>query len=82
MSQPTTMKVANEHPSDIYEQTLFHYRRRVMPKRDLLASILSRKIGLQHPHDGKPLEVLELLCKGMISVAYRDSLQAQDGKCL
>lgn len=33
-------------PVSVYEQTFFHYARRVMPERDMLARILPMKVSL------------------------------------
>ncbi|GLI74859.1 hypothetical protein PoHVEF18_003107 [Penicillium ochrochloron] len=73
---------SNENQVNMQKETLFSYRRRVMPQRDLLANILPNKISLRH-HDGRrALEALEFICKDKRTVAYRAALQPQDGKCL
>lgn len=82
LSQPHKPTSTTEHQGSIWEQTLFHYRRRVMPQRDLLANILPQKISLRH-HDGRrALEALEYLCKEINPIAYREGLRPWNKRCL
>lgn len=66
----------------IQNDTLFYYRRRVMPHRDLLASTLPCSIGLRHKDGRRALEALESLCSETETVLYRDSLRPLDDVCL
>ncbi|KAI9041406.1 uncharacterized protein KD926_006802 [Aspergillus affinis] len=71
---------SNENQVNIEKETLFSYRRRVMPQRDLLANTFPSKVSLRH-HDGRrALKALEFICKDTCSVAYRATLQPEDGK--
>lgn len=62
----------------IQNNTLFYYRRRVMPHRDLLASTLLCSIGLRHKNSRRALEALESLYSETETVLYRDSLRPLD----
>ncbi|KAJ6114885.1 zinc finger protein [Penicillium sp. IBT 16267x] len=50
--------------------TLFNYRRRVMPHRDFLAITLPCSIGLRHKDGRRALEALESLCSETETVLY------------
>ncbi|KAJ5452017.1 hypothetical protein N7445_000200 [Penicillium cf. griseofulvum] len=79
-SQPHGFRPATNSGSNINEETLFRYRRRVMPERDYLVMILPQKIGLRSSEGRRALEALESLCTLECSVAYRSSLQPLNGK--
>ncbi|KAJ5808824.1 hypothetical protein N7474_010093 [Penicillium riverlandense] len=81
MLQPNTLMRSSGHPGDLHEQNLFHYRRRVMPERDLLATVLPQRVSLRSCQGRQALEALESLCKEIRPVAYRSGLQPVDGKC-
>ncbi|KAL2810637.1 hypothetical protein BDW59DRAFT_155623, partial [Aspergillus cavernicola] len=66
----------------IDEQTLFHYRRRAMPERDLLARILPTKATLRSIEGREAMKALEVICKQGDRVAYRSGLQPVNGKCI
>ncbi|KAJ5975505.1 Zinc finger C2H2 [Penicillium waksmanii] len=68
---------SKENQVNIEKKTLFFYRRRVLPQRDLLANIFPKKISLR-----RALEALEFICKDIYSVVYRATLQPEDGKYL
>jgi carbonic anhydrase len=82
MSQTQKPTDSEENSGSIYEQTLFYYRRRVMPQRDILADLLPRRLGLRHPDGRNALAALESLCEETDSTAYRNSLRPQNGSCL
>jgi hypothetical protein len=81
-SQPSKLRSTANCESNTNEETLFHYRRRVMPERDYLATILPQRIGLRSGEGRKALEALEGLCTLKSSAAYRSSLQPVNGKCI
>ncbi|KAJ5772119.1 Zinc finger C2H2 [Penicillium odoratum] len=66
----------------IYTETMFHYRRRVMPHRDFLANALLGKVSLRSLDGRRILQALESLCSETHTVAYRDSLSPLDKACL
>lgn len=66
---------------DIRNQTVFQYRCRAMPERDLLATLLPKKVELRSQEGRQALEALEALCRDRGKVFYRQSLQPQNGKC-
>jgi hypothetical protein len=80
--QPNKPKSASSDPNGLHEESLFHYRRRVMPERDYLATVLSQRIELRSSEGRRVIEALESLCTSKDSVAYRSSLQPKDGKCV
>jgi hypothetical protein len=81
-SQPNKPRSTTNCESNANEETLFRYKRRVMPERDYLARILPQKIGPRSCEGRKALEALETLCTLKCSVAYRSSLQPVNGKCI
>ncbi|KAN0069665.1 hypothetical protein V8E54_011971 [Elaphomyces granulatus] len=81
-SQPNRLRPTTNCESNANEETLFRYRRRVMPERDYLARILPQRIGLRSGEGRKALEALESLCTLKCSVAYCSSLQPVNGKCI
>ncbi|KAJ5110899.1 hypothetical protein N7532_001434, partial [Penicillium argentinense] len=68
--------------NNIAKKSLFHYRRRVMPYRDILAELLPRKCSLRDCHGREALQALEHLCLEDTTVAYRNSLKPKNGKCI
>ncbi|PYI00196.1 hypothetical protein BO71DRAFT_455086 [Aspergillus ellipticus CBS 707.79] len=81
-SQPNTLNLSKVIQDYAREKTLFHYRRRVMPERDYLATILPQRVGLRSCEGRKALQALESLCKSKCSIAYLTSLQPLDEKCI
>ncbi|CAI7676883.1 unnamed protein product [Penicillium manginii] len=67
--------------SNTRTETLFHYRRRVMPDRDILASLLPRKVLLRDSDGRQALQALQSICSKNSPIAYRDSLRPLEGKC-
>jgi len=53
-----------------------------MPERDYLATVLPQKVELRSCEGRRALEALESLCTFKHSVAYRSSLQPENGKCV
>ncbi|KAL4999885.1 hypothetical protein BDV10DRAFT_200538 [Aspergillus recurvatus] len=66
----------------IHEQTLFHFRRRAMPQRGLLARILPKKATVRSTEGLEAMKALEALCKQSNQVAYRSGLEPLNGKCI
>ncbi|KAF7169446.1 hypothetical protein CNMCM6106_004351 [Aspergillus hiratsukae] len=67
----------------VYEQTLFHYRRRAMPERDLLAHKLPKKSSTIRSPDGlEAMKALEAICNQYHQVTYRSGLQPVNGRCV
>ncbi|KAL3439835.1 hypothetical protein BJX65DRAFT_291535 [Aspergillus insuetus] len=66
----------------IHEQTLFHFRRRAMPQRDLLARILPKKATVRSTEGLEAMKALEALCKQSNQVAYRSGLEPLNGECI
>ncbi|KAL4948932.1 hypothetical protein BDW69DRAFT_198491 [Aspergillus filifer] len=66
----------------IHEQTLFHFRQRAMPQRDLLARILPKKTTVRSTEGLEAMKALEALCKESNQVAYRSGLEPLNGKCI
>ncbi|RHZ62459.1 uncharacterized protein CDV56_107336 [Aspergillus thermomutatus] len=66
----------------VYEQTLFHYRRRAMPERDLLAQILPTKSTIRSPAGQDAMKALEAICSQYHPVTYRSGLRPVNGKCI
>jgi carbonic anhydrase len=66
----------------IYEQTLFHYRRRAMPERDLLAQILPARSTIRSSVGQNAMKALETICSQYHPVAYRSGLRPVNGKCV
>lgn len=67
--------------SNTRTETLFHYRRRVMPDRDILAGLLPSKVSLRDSDGRQALQALESICSESSPIAYRDSLRPLEGKC-
>lgn len=67
--------------SNIRTETLFYYRRRVMPNRGLLADILPKKVSLRDTDGRQALQALESICLESSRIAYRESLKPFGGKC-
>ncbi|KAJ5630267.1 uncharacterized protein N7484_010367 [Penicillium longicatenatum] len=80
-TQSNKLKTPNENQATVHNETLFYYRRRVMPQRDLLANIFPREISLRHQDGRRAIEALESLCKDKCPVAYRASIRPRCGKC-
>ena len=80
--QPNKPKSATSDPNGLHEESLFYYRRRVMPERDYLATVLSQRIELRSSEGRRAVEALESLCRSKDSVAYRSSLRPKNGKCV
>jgi carbonic anhydrase len=67
----------------VYEQTLFHYRRRAMPERDLLAQILPTRSTIRSSAGLEAMKALETICSQYHPVTYRSGLRpGNDGKCM
>ncbi|KAJ6001624.1 zinc finger protein [Penicillium canescens] len=66
----------------IYTETMFHYRRKVMPHRDFLASTLPCKLSLRSLDGRRTLQALESLCSETDTISYRDSLSPLGQACL
>ncbi|GFF77413.1 hypothetical protein IFM53868_02081 [Aspergillus udagawae] len=67
----------------VYEQTLFHYRRRAMPERDLLAQILPTRSTIRSSAGREAMKALETICSQYHPVTYRSGLRpSNDGKCM
>jgi carbonic anhydrase len=67
----------------VYEQTLFHYRRRAMPERDLLAQILPTRSTIRSSAGREAMKALETICSQYHPVTYRSGLRpGNDGKCM
>lgn len=66
----------------IYTETMFHYRRRVMPHRDFLATTLPCKLSLRSLDGRRTLQALESLCSETDTISYRDSLSPLGQACL
>ncbi|KAL6229166.1 hypothetical protein BDW75DRAFT_250082 [Aspergillus navahoensis] len=67
----------------VYEQTLFHYRRRAMPERDLLAQILPTRSTIRSSAGREAMKALETICSQYHPVPYRSGLRpGNDGKCM
>ncbi|RHZ53562.1 uncharacterized protein CDV56_101788 [Aspergillus thermomutatus] len=64
----------------ICEQTLFHYRRRAMPERDLLAQILPTKSTIRSSAGRDVMNALEAICSQYHPVTYRSGLRPVHGK--
>ncbi|KAN0068340.1 hypothetical protein V8E54_013536 [Elaphomyces granulatus] len=60
--QPNKPKSATSVPNGLHEESLFYYRRRVMPERDYLATVLSQRIELRSSEGRRAVEALESLC--------------------
>ncbi|KAJ5490173.1 hypothetical protein N7453_010998 [Penicillium expansum] len=58
----------------VFAETMFYYRRRVIPHRDFLAITLPSKIGLRSLDKVRVLEALESLYTKIDKVTFRDSL--------
>ncbi|KAJ5471000.1 hypothetical protein N7530_008357 [Penicillium desertorum] len=67
--------------SNTMTETLFHYRRRVMPDRSILADLLPRKVSLRDNDGRRALQALETICSEDSPIAYRESLRPFEGKC-
>lgn len=67
--------------SNIRTETLFHYRRRVMPNRHLLAVILPREASLRDADGRQALRALEGICLEDSPIAYRESLKPIGDRC-
>lgn len=59
----------------------FHYTRRVMPDRDLLAQLLPRSGKLRSIEGRQAARALENLCTKDTKICYRSSLRPTDDKC-
>ncbi|PKX95140.1 uncharacterized protein P174DRAFT_502563 [Aspergillus novofumigatus IBT 16806] len=66
----------------IYEQTLFHYHRRAMPERDLLAQILPTKSTIRSSAGREAMKALEAICNQYRPVTCRSSLHPVNGRCV
>jgi carbonic anhydrase len=66
----------------VYEQTLFHYRRRAMPERDLLAQILPTRSTIRSSAGLDAMKALETICSQYHPVGYRPGLRPVNGKCM
>lgn len=66
----------------VYEQTLFHYRRRAMPERDLLAQILPTRSTIRSSAGRDAMKALETICSQYHPVAYRSRLRPVNGECI
>lgn len=80
--QQTTLMQSDTQREGIQNNTLFYYRRRVMPHRDLLAITLPYSIGLRYKDSKRALEALESLYSEAETVLYRDSLRPLGDICL
>lgn len=67
--------------SNTRTETVFHYRRRVTPDRDILAGLLPKKVSLRDSDSRQALHALESICSESSPIAYRDSLRPLEGKC-
>jgi carbonic anhydrase len=59
----------------------FHYTRRVMPDRDLLAQLLPRPAKLRSIEGRQAARALENLCTKDTTISYRSCLRPTDNKC-
>jgi carbonic anhydrase len=66
----------------IYEQTLFHYRRRAMPERDVLARVLPTKLTIRSSAGREAMKALETICSQYHPVTYRSGLRPLNGNCV
>ncbi|KAB8070465.1 hypothetical protein BDV29DRAFT_197996 [Aspergillus leporis] len=78
----TQPRNCTSQPSSVYEQTFFHYTRRVMPERDLLAQVLPKIGNLRSPTGRAALKALEAICSGNGLTPYRSGIRPLHGKCL
>jgi carbonic anhydrase len=65
-----------------FQETLFHYHRRVMPERHSLAEILPTSVELRSLDGRKALCALEALCVQERRVVYQSALAPKEGKCV
>lgn len=66
----------------IYTETMFHYRRKVMPHRDFLAQKLPCKLSLRSLDGRRILQALESLCSEKNTITYLDSLSPLGQACV
>jgi hypothetical protein len=66
----------------IYTENMFHYRRKIMPHRDFLASTLPCKLSLRSIDGRRTVQALESLCSETDTISYRDSLSPLGQVCL
>jgi carbonic anhydrase len=66
----------------IYTETMFYYRRKVMPHRDLLASTLPCNLSLRSLDGRRTMQALESLCSETDPISYLDSLSPIGQACL
>ncbi|OJJ66328.1 hypothetical protein ASPBRDRAFT_137940 [Aspergillus brasiliensis CBS 101740] len=62
--------------------TAFHYTRKAMPERNLLAGILPDTVELRSSTGRMAIRALEAICSQEVSVCYISSLAPIDGKCI
>ncbi|KAE8384279.1 hypothetical protein BDV23DRAFT_177174 [Aspergillus alliaceus] len=70
------------NPAKQHEQTYFHYARRVMPERDLLARVLPTSGNLRSTTGRAAPKALEALCSGNGLTPYRPGISPLHGICL
>ncbi|KAJ5741093.1 Zinc finger C2H2 [Penicillium malachiteum] len=78
--QRARQRSEGQHGS-LFTESMFHYRKRVMPHRDFLAATLPCKIGLRSSNGTKALQALESLCSETERISYRNSLSPIDNAC-